>query len=212
MMRKPLFMLWSLLPLIGLGYHFGPGQDALRHDRAAAAIVRAEIAASQARAVAANDGDAAAKANWAEAEDAYSEAIAALGKDKTAEVRALRLERSKAQMFLGKLPEVRRDLEALVGEVAADPSADPRLLSGARDALANAHYYVTWLMRLEGLQREVWEPEIEASRQTYRLLAEDAERRGDLASAKTAQENLESAVRLARMELKDLQGLPLPSQ
>jgi len=211
-MRKPLFVLWSLLPLVGLGYHFGPGQDALRHDRAAAAVKQAEAAATQARAVAAKDGDAAAKGLWAEADDAYSAAIAALGKDKVAEVRGLRLERAKAQMFLGKLPEVRRDLEALVGEAAADPAADPRLVSGARDALANAHYYMTWLMRLEGVPRETWEPEIEASRQTYRLLAEDAERRGDLASAKSAQENLESAVRLARMELKDLQGLPLPSQ
>ena len=49
------------------------------------------------------------------------------------------------------------------------------LLADARGALANAQYYTTWLMRLEGLPREEWQPEIEASRQNYKLLAERAE-------------------------------------
>jgi hypothetical protein len=78
-------------------------------------------------------------------------------------------------------------------------------------------------MRLEGAPREEWEPEIEASRQNYKLLAEDptskctsagaACDKGDeqVASVRAA-ENLESAIRLERMSLTDLQGLPLPSQ
>jgi hypothetical protein len=67
-------------------------------------------------------------------------------------------------------------------------------------------------MRLEGAPREEWEPEIEASRQNYKLLAEDKSlsRDGELVSL--AAENLESAIRLERMSLSDLQGLPLPSQ
>ena len=85
-------------------------------------------------------------------------------------------------------------------------------MADARGALANAQYYTTWLMRLEGLSREEWEPEIEASRQNYKLLAEHAEEAGDEAAAEQARSDLESSIRLARMDLDELQGLPLPSQ
>jgi hypothetical protein len=71
--------------------------------------------------------------------------------------------------------------------------------------LAGAKYYMTWLMRLEGLPQEDWEPEIESARQHFRLLAEkgtpDQER---------YQQKLESAIRLARMDLTELQGQALP--
>jgi hypothetical protein len=115
-------------------------------------------------------------------------------------------------MFISKLPDARRDLEALVGELEADASADPALATDARDALANAQYYTTWLLRLEGAAPEEWEREVDASRQNYKLVAETLVARGDDAGAARAQENLESSIRLARMDIKDLQGLPLPSQ
>ncbi|MDA1222399.1 MAG: hypothetical protein O3B85_10290, partial [Planctomycetota bacterium] len=100
----------------------------------------------------------------------------------------------------------------LVDEVLAEPGADGDLLDDARDAFANSQFYMTWLMRLEGQPRTEWEPEIDAARQTWRLIAERAEASGDAERAARAQENLESAIRLARLEVKDLQGLPLPSQ
>jgi hypothetical protein len=93
-----------------------------------------------------------------------------------------------------------------------DPGTDPALLADARQALANAQYYLTWLMRLEGDPRSEWEPEIEGARQSYRLLAEQAQSRGDEAAAKQHQEDLEATIRLARMDLSELQALPLPSQ
>jgi hypothetical protein len=64
-------------------------------------------------------------------------------------------------------------------------------------------------MRLEGLDRAEWEPEIEAARQNYRLLAEQA---GDTEAKSKHQGDVEAAIRLARMEIEDLQGLPLPSE
>jgi hypothetical protein len=67
-------------------------------------------------------------------------------------------------------------------------------------------------MRLEGEPKDVWEPEIEAARQGYRLLAEQAEAKGDADGKKKHTEDVESSIRLARMELSDLQGLTLPSQ
>jgi hypothetical protein len=168
--------------------------------------------AREARAIAARDGDEAARSTWAAAAEAYEEALAELPPGHDAEARALRLELAKARMFVSQLPEAHRDLIALVEECDADPSCDPTQKSQARAALANAQYYRTWLMRLEGAPREEWEPEIEASRQNFRLVAESAAKSGDTEVAKLTEQDLESAVRLARMELSELQGLPLPSQ
>jgi hypothetical protein len=211
-MKKALLFVWLLLPVAAGAYHYGPGQDHLRSDRAAAAVARAQTAVTQARSIAAADGDDAARGTWAEAEAAYAEALVLLPPGREKEARALRLERAKAQMWIGKLPDARHDLDLLVNEISDDESADPSELSAAREALANAQYYTTWLMRLEGAPREEWEPEIEASRQNYKLLAEDPARAKDVELAKLSRENLESAIRLERMSLTDLQGLPLPSQ
>ena len=211
-MRKLLLLTWLTLPVAAGAYHYGPGQDHLRDDHSGDAIDEAVEAARLARETAARDGDKAAKPLWVTAEAALTQALASLDPERVGVARTLRLERSKAQMFVSKLPEARADLEQLVDELQADPKVDPALLTDARDALANAQYYTTWLMRLEGAPREEWEPEIEAARQNYKLLAEKAEGAGDEAAAAKAKENLESAIRLARMELDELQGLPLPSQ
>lgn len=211
-MRKPLIFVWLLLPIAAGAYHYGPGQERLRADRAAAAVERAHFASSEARRIALLEGDAAASARWNEAIEAYDEALAALPTHEVAAARALRLERAKARMFVGGLFEARGELETLVEELASEPAPDAELLARARDALANAHYYATWLLRLEGAPREEWEPQIEASRQTYKLLAEEAAAKDAEADARTARENLESAIKLARMDLSELQGLPLPSQ
>ncbi len=211
-MRKLLLFVWLLIPVAAGAYHYGPGQDRMRGDRAAEAVSRAEAAASEARATAAKSGDDAARASWAEAEEAYGEAIELLPQGSLAEGRRLRLERAKAQMFVGKLPDARHDLASLVDEVAGDAKPDAKLLDESRAALANAQYYSTWLLRLGGASRDDWEPEIEAARQNYRLLAEKAATSGDVKLAAATREDLESAVRLERTDLADLQGLPLPSQ
>jgi hypothetical protein len=211
-MRKLLVSLWLLVPVAALGYHLGPGQERLAADKAAAALARADAAAAKARATAAAEGDGAARASWAEAEAAWTEALNLLPSNETTAARSIRLERAKAQMFLSELPEARRELESLVGEIAGDAASDPALLADARGTLASAQYYTTWLMRLEGLSRDEWQPEIDSARQTYRLLAEQAEKSGDTTATKKSREDLEAAIRLERMEIGDLQGLPLPSQ
>lgn len=211
-MRRVMLLVWLVLPLAAGAYHYGPGQDRMRADRAAEAASRAEAAVAAARETAARDGDDAARGLWADAEAAFTEALAELPAGRVDAARSLRLERAKAQMFISQLPEARQELGALVDELAADPTSDPALLADARGALANAQYFTTWLMRLEGAPREEWEPEIEASRQNYKLLAEQSARSGGAEASAATRENLESAVRLARMELSELAGLPLPSQ
>jgi hypothetical protein len=190
---------WLLLGMAGAVAHFvGPGVERQKLD-----TVAEHVRAAEARAAA---GD------YTAAADEYGAALKALPEGHVAEGRAIRIERAKAQMLARQLPEAHVDLKQLVDDLSADPAADPKLLADARSALANSQYYMTWLMRLEGLGRDAWEPEVEASRQAYKLLAENAERRGDASAAKKYREDLESSVRLARMELSDLQGLPLPSQ
>jgi hypothetical protein len=115
-------------------------------------------------------------------------------------------------MLAHQLPDAHAELRTLVEELQGDAATPADLLTDARSTQAQAQYYMTWLMRLEGQPREVWEPEIEAARQTYRLLEEQAESGGDARAAKKNQEDLESAIRLARLDLSELQGLPIPSQ
>jgi hypothetical protein len=189
---------WLVLPVAGYALHMGPGQDQKALDDAARHLAAAESAVAEQR--------------YAAAVTAYDEALRVLPAGRTADARKLRLEKAKAQMLARQLPEAHADLKGLVDEIAADPSADPKLLADARATLANSQYYVTWLMRLEGMSANDWEPEIEAARQGYKLLAEDAEKRGDAAAAKKYREDLEASIRLARMDLAELQGLPLPSQ
>ncbi len=186
------------MPVLVGAWHLGPGQEKLLLDDVSGILAQADRLA--------------AAGEWADADEKYEEALRLLPTEKKAEGRRIRLERAKVQMMARKLPTAHQDLQGLVDELKDDPSADAEVLAEARSALATSQYYMTWLMRLEGQPKDLWEPEIEAARQTYKLLAEQAEGQGDAALAKKNLEDLESAIRLARMDLSDLQGLPLPSQ
>jgi hypothetical protein len=61
-------------------------------------------------------------------------------------------------MLAQQLPDAHGELRSLVDEMTSDPGADPKVLAEARSAQANSQYYTTWLMRLEGLARDEWEP------------------------------------------------------
>lgn len=197
-MRKIFIVFWLLLPVAVMAYHYGPGQARLTVDEAGKELALGEQFAKDQR--------------WAEAIEKFDRVLQLLPKDKIAEMRKVRVEKAKAQMLAHQMPTAHQDLNALVDEMTADEAADPAVLRDARSALANSQYYLTWLMRLEGVGKETWGPEIEAARQTYRLLAEDAVKSGDLTFGKKVSEDLESTIRLARMDLGELQGLPLPSQ
>jgi tetratricopeptide (TPR) repeat protein len=153
----------------------------------------------------------AADGEYAAAIELYDEALKLLPAEHKSQNRRIRLEKAKAQMMVSELPTAHADLKLLCEELQADKS-DEKLLSEVRSTRAQAEYYTTWLMRLEGLPQDDWEPEIESARQTYRLLAEQAEAKGDSKAAQKNREDLESAIRLARMDLSDLQGLAIPCQ
>lgn len=199
MIRNLLLVGWLALPIGAWAFHEGPGQDLVALEDADAVLVAAHAAAEA--------GD------WKDAVRRYEEALKVLPTnlaDGPGQVLfdRTRLELNKARMQASGLPTAREELDAMVEDLEARGTVDPALLAEARGQLARAQFYTTWLMRLEGLPREEWEPEIEASRQNYRLLAEQSE--GEVAA--THRKDLEAAIRLARIEIEDLQGLPLPSE
>jgi hypothetical protein len=197
-MRTFVLLGWLLVPVVVGAYHYGPGQEKLRLDDVSRVLADADrLAAEQ---------------DWQAAATRYDQALALLPAGRVADARRIRLQRAKVQMFGHQLPEANAALRDLVDQMEDDKTADPELRDQARDALANAQYYMTWLMRLEGLGAPEWEPEIESARQTYRMLAEQDEAKGDKESARKHREDLESVIRLARMDLGDLQGLDLPKQ
>ncbi len=197
-MRRFLIVAWCLVPVGVAAYHYGPGQEQVARDSVADAIRGAESC------IAGED--------HCSAVTAYELALAELPASDVEARYRLRLEKANAQMLASALPTARGDLEMLLADVSADPSAPDDLEADVRTALANSQFYMAWLMRLEGQGRETWSPEIEASRQNYRLLAEAAVTSGNSTAAATQRENLEAAIKLARLDLGELQGLPLPSQ
>ena len=197
-MRAILILLWLLLPLAGLAYHFGPGIDRQARDAAARAVAAAE------QRLAAADAPGAVRA--------FDEALAALPAADVATSRRLRIERAKARIEAAQLAQASQELDSLVDELQTDPVADESLVDDARDALATSDFYVAWLKRLEGMARDEWEPHAEAARQAWRLLADKAEAQGDATSRERHAKDLEAVIRLARMEPDELQGLPIPGQ
>lgn len=197
-MRGFLLAIWILVPVLAGAYHYGPGQERLQLDEVQGllAAARQELADNKP----------------AEAVDLFTDALGKMPAERDAESRRVRIERGKALLLSHELPKAYDEFSLLVSEMQDDPQVDPRMLAEARDSLANCKYYLTWLMRLEGEPRGEWEPEIEGARQTYRLLAEQAQSRGDETAAKKHEEDLEATIRLARLDLSELQALPLPSQ
>jgi tetratricopeptide (TPR) repeat protein len=197
-MRNLLIVVWLTIPVVAWAYHRGPGQDQIVLDDAGRLLADAD--------------QLAVAGQWAEAAAGYDAALALLPADPPDARRKVRLQRAKAQMQVGQLPAAYDDLTALVDEVQNDPKADPAVVNDALRTLANAQYYLTWLLRLEGEPEEVWGPEIDAARQSFRHLAEQGAGQGTAEQAESDREDLESAIRLARMDLHELQALALPCQ
>lgn len=197
-MKILILTLWCLIPLGLLAYHYGPGRTGLVLDETASILATAQQQA---------DAE-----NWEDAITGYELALSKLPKEGVAESRSIRLALAKARMQASALPQAREELAVLSAELEADPKADPAVRDAALAELATARFYMTYLMKLEGLPETEWEPEIEAARQERKLLTRRAEESGDEKAAKLHADDLEAAIRLARMEPADLYGKPIPKQ
>ena len=190
--------LWCLVPLGLLAYHYGPGQTGIQLDAAASAI---EQATSKT-----------ASSEWKGAISSYEEALVKLPKENVADAQRIRLELAKARMEAAELPKAREELAALADELAQDPNAHAGLRDETLATLATSRFYMTYLMKLEGLPDSDWEPEIEAARQEQKLLVQRATEAGDEKAAVKHADDLEASIRLARMEPEELYGKAIPKQ
>jgi hypothetical protein len=197
-MRVVLIIAWFFVALAGVIFHFGPGREQAKLDRLDQLLLDAR------RSV--------ANQQWGNAVEKFDLALAEVPSQKIVQSRQIVLEKAKAQMMAAQLPAARQTLEQLLADARQDPKSPLSLNAEIESALANSQYYMTWLMRLEGLKKEEWLPEIESARQHFAQVSQMGKDLGDFELVRRGQEDLEASVRLARMDLNELQGLPLPSQ
>src|SRR5262249_39659009 len=145
-MRTFGLLAWLMLPVLVGAYHYGPGQEKLRLDDVSRTLAEADALA--------------AREQWSGALSRYEQALSLLPAGRVDEARRIKLQRAKVQMQDRQLPEASAVLKELVDQLESDKAADSKLRDDARAALASSQYYMTWLMRLEGLSAEEWEPEI----------------------------------------------------
>ena len=196
-MKRWFLLLWLLVPLPVVVWHFGPGQQWLARDRAYALIKQGQRAE--------------AEKNWAAAENLYREAAGKIG-DRDPNVRLqldVALVRTRYQQ--GSAVEAIDGIDRILADqrFAALPAAQQR---ETRELAGRLHYYAAWVMRLEGAQKDLWMEEAELARQNYRLLTESSFEAGKNGYAQTQQTNLESSVRLQRLSYSELMGRPLPEE
>ena len=197
-MKKWILSLWLVIPALAVAYHYGPGQRGLLMDEAGLMVAAANHYAL---------GE-----DWGKTIELCEKTLETLPEEEVQLRRRVVLEKAKAQMMASQLPDARNSLVSLMDEIASDANVSSAFKNEVRQSLASSEFYMTWLMRLEGLSRSEWEPHVESARQHYKRLAESAAGNGQSREAIQHRKDLESTVRLARMDLGDLQGLPLQSQ
>lgn len=190
--KKWLILVWLLIPVGLLSYHYGPGRQALAWQDAAA--LRKQAAA-------------------AEADGHYEQAVAhygqALGAVPTTDMNAgdvdlsdsalardqLRLAQIRSAFQLGDLAQTISDLDQFVKQVEATHGLDSPVTFDARDLLGRVHYQAMVALRLESAEKEVWMRHWELSRQSFRFLAEHSPPSRNLADRK----NLEVVIKSANL-------------
>lgn len=163
-MKKWLILLWLLMPVALVSYHFGPGRAALAYRQAQTHL--AEVRGLE------------LQGQYEEAIDRYEQTLTALPTVDTTEAdtdlarQQLRLAQIRARFQLGRLAETIDSLNALVEEVEGQHGDDSPLAHDIRDFLGRVHFQAMVALRLESAEEAVWKRHWELSRQNFRFLAE----------------------------------------
>lgn len=162
--KKWLVVVWLLVPVALLSYHFGPGQQELAWRSAAEARSAAVVEERE--------------QHWEQAIEKFAEAASAVpftGHDGSSAALArdqLRLAQIRAAFQLGKLEDTLTDLRQFVEQVEATHGPTSALAFDARDFLGRVHFQAMIALRLESAEEQVWMKQWELSRQNFRYLAE----------------------------------------
>ena len=183
--KKALVVVWLLVPVALVSYHFGPGQEVLAW-REASTLRDEARAAEQA-------------GQWEQASAKYDEALAAVPPNDAADARQardqLRLAQIGAAFQLGKLDDTLSDLRQFVEHVEATHGPESEVALDARDLLGRVHYQAMIALRLESAEEQAWMKHWELARQNFRFLAEHSSTRRNELDRK----NLEVVIKSANL-------------
>ena len=196
-MKRWLLLLWLLVPLPMVVWHFGSGQKWLARDRAHALIEQAERAE--------------ARKYWAEAETLFQASATKLGNRDHVVRMQLELALARVHYHQSKALEAIDGVDRILANAQFTTLPAPQQRE-VRELAARIHYYAAWVMRLEGARRDLWLEQAELARQNYRLLTESSFDPGKAASSPLKESNLESSVSLERISLTELMQRPLPEE
>ena len=163
-MKKLLLAFWIALPVLGAVYHLAAGEQHRRMDAIGDHLRSARSLSLT--------------SEWSTAAIEFEKALEDIPDDADNLRRSVRLELAQAKLNGTRLPEAHEELKKMLDELTSADATDVGDIAfenRVRETLASSQYYMTWLMRLEGLSKAEWGPEIESARQNYRLLAERAE-------------------------------------
>jgi hypothetical protein len=162
--KKWIVLLWLLVPVGLVSYHFGPGQEALAWRESAEHRNEAERLEQT--------------GHWEEATTAYQQAINSLPPitdDDAAGTTSrdqLRLAQIRTRFQLGRLEETIFALRSFIDEVESTHGPASTVALESRELLGRVHYQAMIALRLESAEKEVWQRQWELARQNYRFLAE----------------------------------------
>lgn len=196
-MKKWLILIWMLLPLPVVVWHYGPGQKWLGRELAGGWVKQAR--------------EAEASHDHPKAESLYRRAMGELVKEDALGRFQLEIAALRSQYEQGDGVKAVEALEKVLMDPAYQ-SLPKREKAEARAVAGQMHYYSAWVMRLEGAKRELWLEEAELARQNFRFLTEQQMKEGKLEQAKVMQDQLESAIELQRMGITELRARPLPDK
>jgi hypothetical protein len=196
-MKRWLLLLWLLLPLPVIVWHYGAGQKWLARDQAHGLIRRGWEAES--------------RRDWAESESLFHAAAGLIGNTDPRVRGQLDLGLVRARYRQGGAVDAINGIDRLLTDPGF-PNQPVDLQREARELAGRIHYHAAWVMRLEGARRELWLEEAELARQNFRLLTETTRTAGQTTYSELQQTNLETAVRLQRMSLTELMGRRLPEE
>ncbi|WP_459555830.1 hypothetical protein [Lacunimicrobium album] len=196
---KPYFLIfWLMLPMAGAAFHFGPGEEKLKQDRVSSLLDQAHQLAVTGKRKAAIE--------------MYDLILSLVPADQEEKLLEVRLEKAKLQIEHGATPKAYRDLVDLAPLVVTNSRLSQKVKSDFASTLASTEFYGTWIMRLEGKPKEMWLPFIESARQRFRYVSEEKQGQRNNDELVMSHQNLESSIRLERMSIEELQGLPLPPE
>ncbi len=161
MIRKTLILLWMLFP-VGVGaYHFNEGPKQMAREQAHARLQ--EIWQLE----------QADEPDWEAIILAYGQLIDELppGEDPLV-LYEIRLAICEAQLEMLDLEAAINDLTRLLQETAEVYGENAPITRGVREQLGKAHYYATWVLKINGAAESEWRPFAERARQLFRYLAE----------------------------------------